>query len=135
MTLNSSDPDLVNVYWHDACNIAEWMDDQEIVEEFRDNPSRWECQSVGWLIYEDEHCIVVAARRGEKTWGLSERIPKSIVTKIDIVESTASADKSELTKAEEPINPPDCTCEFVHRSEPTCPSKAPSRGAILDAPA
>lgn len=31
-------------------------------------------------------------------------------------------------------NPIDCTCEFVHRSSPTCQSKAPSRGAIKDEP-
>lgn len=32
------------------------------------------------------------------------------------------------------VNPPGCTCEYVHRSSATCPSTAPSRGAIPDEP-
>lgn len=30
-------------------------------------------------------------------------------------------------------NPPDCTCEYLHRSSRACRSTAPSRGAIPDA--
>lgn len=33
-----------------------------------------------------------------------------------------------------PPNPPGCSCEFVHRSNQTCPSKAPSYRAIADRP-
>lgn len=29
----------------------------------------------------------------------------------------------------------DCTCRYVHRSDPLCPSTAPSYGSIADAPA
>jgi hypothetical protein len=30
------------------------------------------------------------------------------------------------------MNPADCTCEFEHCSSPTCPSIAPSHGAVKD---
>jgi hypothetical protein len=54
----------------------------------------------------------------------------------DVVREAALADSPRRDPMNDPWenNPPGCTCEFVHRSDPTCPSKAPSQGAIKDVP-
>lgn len=75
---------LVLVHWEDTTNIAEWLDPEELIAFARDGA--WKCENVGWLLYDDDECIVVVARRShDHHRGLSERIPKRSVTKIQVL--------------------------------------------------
>jgi hypothetical protein len=74
-------PDLVLVEWVDATNIATW-------EDLADIPA-WAanggfiCRNVGYLVHEDDNCVVLAARIAldaePQQAGLFERIPKGII--------------------------------------------------------
>lgn len=68
------------VTWEDTTNIAAWQDAEEIAEFARDGG--WRCQNIGWIVYEDDDCVVVAARRAfdkQAHHGLAERIPKRAI--------------------------------------------------------
>lgn len=87
MALNMKDPDLVKVAWKDTCNIAGWMDKHELVEELVEDPGRHLCWSVGFLVYEDDDCVILSARAMQNfsMVGLSERIPKGMIYEIEIL--------------------------------------------------
>ena len=55
----------------------------------------WKSSNTGWLVYEDEQCIVLAARMTDdgKHAGLVERIPKAAITSRTAWSSTGSIDR------------------------------------------
>lgn len=75
-------PKLHGVEWVDTTNIATW--------EHLDGIAAWAadggfvCRNVGYLIHEDDHCVVLAARIAIEAEpaqvGLFERIPKGVIT-------------------------------------------------------
>lgn len=68
------------VTWEDTTNIATWQDRDDIAEFARDGG--WRCQNIGWVVYEDDECIVLAARRAfdkQAHVGLAERIPRRAI--------------------------------------------------------
>lgn len=74
-------PPLVVVEWVDATNIATWTDLDDVVEFARDGG--YVCRNVGYLVHEDDDCVVLAARVALEAEppqvGLFERIPKGII--------------------------------------------------------
>lgn len=71
---------LVEVVWEDTTNIAAWQTREEMTEWAQ--ARGWIARNVGYLVYEDEECLVVAARvvqDEERHVGLAERIPKRAV--------------------------------------------------------
>lgn len=76
-------PPLVMVEWTDTTNIAAWCDLDE-VKEFAENGA-WVCRNVGFLVNEDDECVVLAARAAPSATppqvGLFERIPKRAITR------------------------------------------------------
>lgn len=74
-------PDLVVVEWVDTTNVAAWMPIDEIASWAADGG--WICRNVGYLVYEDDQCVVLAARIAADAEppqaGLSERIPTASI--------------------------------------------------------
>lgn len=71
---------LVEVVWEDTTNIAEWQTRDEMVEWAQ--ARGWIARNVGYLVFEDDDCVVVAARiceDDEGHVGLAERIPKQAI--------------------------------------------------------
>lgn len=77
-----ADLDLVMVEWHDTTNIAAWTTVEE-VEEWAPEGS-WVCRNIGYLVYEDFDCVVLAARTAldanPPQVGLYERVPTRAIT-------------------------------------------------------
>ncbi|MCU1679219.1 MAG: hypothetical protein JWM93_3977 [Frankiales bacterium] len=75
-------PPLVVVEWVDATNIATWQDLDEIPDWAAEGG--FVCRNVGYLVHEDDDCVVLAARIAldaePQQVGLFERLPKSIIT-------------------------------------------------------
>lgn len=74
---------LVMVTWEDTTNVAAWQTHDEMEEWAR--AGGWVAHNVGFLVYEDNECVVVAARAvddEERHVGLAERIPKRAILKI-----------------------------------------------------
>jgi len=73
---------LVLVEWVDATNIPTWENLAEIAEWAKDGG--FVCRNVGYLVHEDDDCIVLAARVAfdaePPQVGLFERLPKTIIT-------------------------------------------------------
>ena len=67
---------LVVVHWEDTTNVADWQSRQEVIEFASDGA--WICENVGWVIVDNDDCIVLSGRRAGKInqYGLTERIPK-----------------------------------------------------------
>ncbi len=76
-------PQLAWVEWIDTTNIPTWEDLDTIPEWAKDGG--FVCRNVGYLIYEDEDCVVLAARVAlgaePQQVGLFERIPKGVIRK------------------------------------------------------
>ena len=74
-------PGLIEVRWTDTTCIAKWVEVGELGEWAQEGG--WECSTVGYMLYQDEDCIVIAARLAldaEPTQcGLVERIPKGVI--------------------------------------------------------
>lgn len=73
---------LIEVFWTDTTNVAGGWHDEDELKDFATN-MKWECSNVGWLVHEDDDCVVLAGRLtvdGKHT-GLVERIPKQMITK------------------------------------------------------
>ena len=75
-------PELMLIEWTDTTNIAAWSPLSDVAEFAKDGA--FICRNVGYLVYEDDSCYVLAARValervGEEQVGLFERIPKGIV--------------------------------------------------------
>lgn len=74
-------PPLVCVEWVDTTNIATWENLAEIPAWAEDGG--YVCRNVGYLVHEDDECVVVAARialsADPHQVGLFERIPKGVI--------------------------------------------------------
>jgi len=75
-------PPLVMVEWTDTTNIAAWTNLDEIADWA---PSGgFVCRNIGYLIHEDDDCMILAARVAlsaePEQVGLFERIPKGVIT-------------------------------------------------------
>lgn len=71
---------LTVVEWDDTTCVAAWLDRPEVAGLATDGA--WRCHNVGWLVYEDDDCVVLSARRSgdsQRHVGLSERIPKRAI--------------------------------------------------------
>jgi hypothetical protein len=72
---------LVVIEWIDTTNIAAWTDLADIEEWATDGG--FVCRNVGFLIHEDDDCVVLAARVAldaePAQVGLFERIPKGVI--------------------------------------------------------
>lgn len=85
------EPKMVMVYWDDATNLATWHSKEEIESHWEGNPQR--CINLGYLIARDgTGALYVAARKGAyneeaDAWGLIERLPIGMVTKIMYLET------------------------------------------------
>jgi hypothetical protein len=85
--INFENPPLVIVHWSDAFNVAQWGDKDAVRRMLADRS--WNCTNVGYLIYEDKRCVVVAARSScADQVGLVERIPRGMVRRIDHLKVT-----------------------------------------------
>lgn len=75
--IKASGPKVVR--WEDTTNIAEWSTPEEVAAFAADGS--WICENVGWVVHEDDDCVVVAARRtlDGRHFGLFERIPKRAI--------------------------------------------------------
>lgn len=75
-------PPLLLVEWTDATNIPTWVELSEIAEWAKEGG--FVCRNVGYLVHEDDDCIVLAARVAllaePPQVGLFERLPKRIIT-------------------------------------------------------
>lgn len=75
-------PALTVVEWTDATNIPTWATLTEIAEWA--GGGGFICHNVGYLVYEDDECVVLAARLAfdaePPQAGLYERIPKDIIS-------------------------------------------------------
>lgn len=74
---------LVMVTWEDTTNVAAWQTHADMVEWAQ--AGGWIAHNVGFLVHEDDACVVVAARvvdDEENHVGLAERIPKRSILKI-----------------------------------------------------
>jgi len=72
---------LLQVSWTDTTNVAGgWHDEDELAGFATDGA--WECSNTGWLVHEDDKCLVLAGRMTDdgKNVGLIERIPKTAIT-------------------------------------------------------
>lgn len=83
-TITTIEHPLVRVHWEDATNVAEWMPLADAVA-FEDVDFDYRCTNVGYLIRDDTECVIVAARAtgDHKAVGLTERIPRGMVTSIE----------------------------------------------------
>lgn len=73
---------LIQVWWTDATNVAGGWHDSDDLGEFAVNGA-WEASNTGWLVHEDDLCVVLAGRMTEdgRNVGLIERIPKNAITR------------------------------------------------------
>jgi len=79
----STHPPLVCVEWEDAMNVASWR--------LLSTVGEWAtgdgflCRNVGYLVHEDDACVVLAARfnlDGDASMvGLTERLPKGMIVR------------------------------------------------------
>lgn len=76
----------MRLWWVDATNVAGGWHSSEDLEHFALNGA-WECSNTGWLAWEDDTCYVLAGRMTDdgKNVGLIERIPKSCVTRKEVL--------------------------------------------------
>lgn len=74
-------PPVVLAEWVDATNMALWTDVDDLADWAEDGG--YLCRNVGYLVHEDDECIVLAGRialRGEpQQVGIFERIPKGVL--------------------------------------------------------
>lgn len=71
---------LVEVVWEDTTNVAAWQTREEMIEWAK--AGGWIARNIGYLVYEDAECVVVAARTvqdEERHVGLAERIPRQAI--------------------------------------------------------
>lgn len=82
---------LLQLSWTDATNVAGGWSDAEDLDAWAGNGA-WECSNTGWLVYEDQHCYVLAGRMTDdgQHVGLVERIPKTAVTRKTVLSSPPS---------------------------------------------
>lgn len=76
-------PPLHVVEWVDTTNIATWEDLADVHEWASEGG--YVCRNVGYLVHEDDSCVVLAARIAiaaePAQIGLFERVPKGVITR------------------------------------------------------
>lgn len=74
---------IVMVKWEDATNSGEW-NTLEGAQKFEDFEFNYHCYSVGYLIRDDDECVILASRatRDFSNVGLVERIPRGMVHEV-----------------------------------------------------
>jgi hypothetical protein len=79
---------LAVVTWEDASNVASWMDVADAIDFENHCDSDFNCTNVGYLIRDDETCVIVAARAtlDHRAVGLIERIPRGMVRSVRIID-------------------------------------------------
>lgn len=79
-------PPIVVVHWEDASNCATWTD-RDQAQAFTDFEFDVNCTNVGYLLRDDDECVVVGARAtGDfKEVGLVERIPRGCVQSVTVI--------------------------------------------------
>lgn len=78
--------ELVIVTWEDTINIAAWQTPADVAEWAGEGG--WICQNIGWLIYQDDNCVVIAGRRcrdEQEHVGLAERIPRRAILEMNTI--------------------------------------------------
>jgi hypothetical protein len=74
-------PPLVAVEWVDTTNIATWEHLADVHEWAAEGG--FVCRNVGYLVHEDDDCVVLAARIAleaePQQIGLFERVPKGVI--------------------------------------------------------
>lgn len=72
---------VVLVEWEDAVNFGNWADLFDAIEFDPANAVDFHCRSVGYLIRDDDECVVLASRASGQfeQVGLVERIPRGMV--------------------------------------------------------
>lgn len=83
-----ADYDLVRATWHDATNIAHWADLDDVPKWAK--TGTFVVTNVGYLVYEDDDCIVLAARVAlggaiPEQVGLFERLPRPIIRDMEVL--------------------------------------------------
>jgi hypothetical protein len=95
------DPKLVRIQWEDICDVAEWLDREEMEAHWSHHPEV--CETVGYLVARDKQgAYYLSAQSGtldgkRDAWGLTTRIPKGVVRKVE----------SLFTDGESPAETPD----------------------------
>jgi hypothetical protein len=89
--ITGAERELVQVWWTDCTNVAGGWFGGDDLDAWAVNGA-WKCSNTGWLVYEDEHCLVLAGRMTDdgQNIGLIERIPKPAITARKVL---AMADK------------------------------------------
>lgn len=81
---------IAKVKWVDVHNVAGGWHDEEELEDFAVNEA-YKVMSVGFLVKEDDKCLVLCSRYSPETseygahYGMIERIPKKIIDEWDYV--------------------------------------------------
>lgn len=78
--------ELVLVTWEDTINIAAWQTPADVAEWAGEGG--WICQNIGWLIHQDDNCVVIAGRRcrdEQHHVGLAERIPRRAILEMNTI--------------------------------------------------
>ena len=81
---------LLEVKWVDAHNLSGGWNDKDELDVFAKDEA-YKVTSVGFLVHEDDLCIVLAGRVSPATdnyeahYGLLERLPKKIIDKRRII--------------------------------------------------
>lgn len=80
-------PKLVRIWWTDTTNVAGGWYDPDELKDFATNQI-WRCSNIGWLIYEDDDCVVLAGRLTNdlSQVGLVERIPRKMIERQEILQ-------------------------------------------------
>jgi hypothetical protein len=87
---NGKSLSLVSVHWVDVHNIAGGWNDTDELKAFAADEA-YNVNSVGFLVHEDDKCIVLCARYSAETdkfeahYGMLERIPKKIIDKRELL--------------------------------------------------
>lgn len=67
----------VRIEWEDSSSSVRIWNSEESLKSQKNS----RCTSVGYLVHEDKHCVVVAGHRGEGDFAGDMRIPKRCIIK------------------------------------------------------
>ena len=74
----------VIVEWDDASSMSHWQTQESLNEWVKDGA--YKCLSTGWLVREDKEFYIVCARMSnDDQYGLCEKLPKQMITKIKYI--------------------------------------------------
>jgi hypothetical protein len=84
---------LERIWWTDATNVAGGWHTHDELQDFATN-QKWKCTNTGWLVHEDDECVVLAGRmtNDREQFGLVERIPKRMIEHREILYTEKETD-------------------------------------------